>query len=302
MSLPGDRQTEVARAPRDKPMPETQESPFLAPHPVRLLDIRLESPDSVSLVIEPPPGYPSWCPGQFNMLYLWGRGEVAISISGDDQREGARGALIHTVKGVGPVTQTMLRWRTPREADGLLYLRGPFGSAWPQVAPGQDLLLIGGGIGLAPLRPVIRSYLAESVRRRLLVLYGMKRPQDALFQYEWPAWNEGWDVHFVLSSDQPAPGWEGEVGHVTSLIPRLEVDPGNTVAMICGPEIMMRAATVELGKAGVLPRDIYVSMERHMKCAVALCGRCQWGPHFVCRDGPIFRMSEVAPLWDIPEF
>jgi NAD(P)H-flavin reductase len=272
---------------------------FLRPLPVKVVGIHRESKDAVSLTIEAPRDYPAWRAGQFNMLYVFGLGEIAVSISGDHDNPKR---MIHTVKGVGPVTHAITRWQHIRDTEGLLYMRGPFGSCWPDITADQDLMLIGGGIGLAPLRPVIQSYLSQTMRRRLLVLYGMKHPAEALYRNEWSVWHEGWDVHFVLSADRPAPGWEGEVGHVTELISRLNIDAGKTIAMICGPEIMMRSATDELRQQGVSPDQIFVSMERHMKCAVALCGRCQWGPHFVCRDGPIFRLSDVLPLWQLAEF
>lgn len=291
-------------------IPANPNKPFLAPEPVRLVDIVRETADTVSLVIEPPPHYGPWFPGQFNMLYVHGHGEAAISISGDQDLVPGRKGLIHTIKGVGPLTKTMTQWSRTLERDrtgnwvgeGILYLRGPYGSGWPDVSPEQDLLLIGGGIGLAPLRPMIRAFLAKASRRRLLILYGMKRPEEALYRDEWQTWHKGWDVHFVLSSDHPASGWEDHVGLVTGLIPQLEIDGPNTVAMICGPEIMMQAASLELKKRGVSDGQIFVSMERHMKCAVALCGRCQWGPFFVCRDGPIFCLRDVQPFWGIREF
>lgn len=279
-----------------------EKKPFLAPEPVRLLDIVRESADTVSLVVEAPPYYGSWYPGQFNMLYVHGHGESAISISGDEDISPGRKALIHTIKGVGPLTNIMTKWTQPEDGIGLLYLRGPYGSRWPDVSPDEDVLLIGGGIGLAPLRPMIRALLGSTSRRRLLILYGMKKPEEALYRYEWQTWHQGWDVHFVLSADHPTTDWEDHVGLVTGLIPQLEIDGSNTVAMICGPEIMMQGAAKELEKQGVADRQIFVSMERHMKCAVALCGRCQWGPYFVCRDGPIFCLRDVRTFWNIREF
>jgi len=280
----------------------TKNTPFLAPEPVRLVEMVRESADTTSLVIEPPPQYGSWYPGQFNMLYVHGQGEAAISISGDQDLTPGRKALIHTIKGVGSLTKTMTQWARPEDGEGLLYLRGPYGSRWPDVSPYQDVLLIGGGIGLAPLRPMIRTALATTARRRLLILYGMKKPEEALYRYEWQTWHRGWDVHFVLSADHPASGWEEHVGLVTGLIPHLEIDGPNTVAMICGPELMMHAASLELERVGVSDAHIFVSMERHMKCAVSLCGRCQWGPFFVCRDGPIFCLRDIRTFWDIREF
>ena len=282
--------------------PQPNTTTFMAPEPVKLRGILRESVDTVSLSVEPPPLYGTWYPGQFNMLYIHGCGEAAISISGDHPLESGALALVHTVKGVGPLTKTMTTWKRPEDGEGLLYLRGPFGSHWPDVSANQDLLLIGGGIGLAPLRPMIRAALASASRRRLLILYGMKRPEEALYRYEWERWHRGWDVHFVLSSDHPSSGWEEHVGLITGLIPYLNIDGPNTVAMICGPEMMMRGAALELEKRGVNDRRIFVSIERHMKCAVALCGRCQWGPFFVCREGPIFCLHDLRTFWGIGEF
>lgn len=233
-------------------------------------------------------------PGQINMLYVFGAGEVPISISGDPAKPHV---LTHTVREVGTVTRAMGRLRRG-DAVGI---RGPYGNAWPvEAAEGHDVVIIAGGIGLAPLRPAMYHMLAHRERyQRVVLLYGARTPEDLLFRKEIGQWRARFDLDVRATVDRAGRQWRGNVGVITTLIPRAPFDPERTVALICGPEIMMRFTVQELVRRGVSLDRIYVTMERNMKCAIGLCGHCQFGPGFVCKDGPIFRFDQIAPLFYI---
>jgi len=257
----------------------------LTPRPARVLGRRRETRDSTTIWLEPI-GAP-WLPGQFNMLYAFGAGEVPISISGDPARPDR---LVHTVRSVGLASAALCRLRRGQYAG----VRGPFGSTWPLVeARGRDVLVVAGGLGLAPLRPVVYELCRH--RRdygRVALLYGARTPPDLLFTRELERWRSRIDV--MVTVDSAAPGWTGDVGVVGSLLSRAAFDPAGAVAMVCGPEVMMRFALADLRELGVPEPATWISMERNMHCAVGLCGHCQLGPAFVCRDGPVFRADAVA--------
>jgi len=247
--------------------------------------VHRETDQTFTWELSAPPGTPSFAfqPGQFNMLYQYGVGEVPISISGD----AAKGdVIVHTIRAVGGVTAAMQQL----DVGAQIGLRGPFGSAWPVAAArGKDVILMAGGIGLAPLRPAIYALLqARADIGRLLILYGVRQPTDILFADELDAWRDRGDVECIATVDMGDAGWRGQVGLVTELLGYVAFDPDNTLAMLCGPEVMMRFSAQALCEKGVSPEAIYVSMERNMKCAVGWCGHCQLGPHFVCKDGPVY--------------
>jgi NAD(P)H-flavin reductase len=230
--------------------------------------------------------------GQFNMLTAFGVGEAPISISGDPAKPG--GGLVHTIREVGAVSGALARL-TPGSAIGV---RGPFGTEWPVAeARGSDVVVLTGGLGLAPLRGVIYSLLAN--RRhygKIALLYGARGPDEILFRSELEKWRCMLDIELLVTVDHAESDWHGSVGVVTTLVPRADFDPDHTIAMVCGPEIMMRFGIAALRDKGVSDQSIYVSMERSMKCAIGLCGHCQLGPVFVCKDGPVFRNDQLAPL------
>ena len=269
----------------------------MLPHLFEVARVRAETYDTHTLELMPlERRVVPFQPGQFNMLYLFGLGEVAISISGDPAHPSP---LVHTLRSVGAVTRGLCALK-PGDTLGV---RGPFGTAWPlEEAVGSDVVLVAGGIGLAPLRPAIYRLLAERRRYgRIVILCGARSPQDILFRRELEKWRSRFDLEVTATVDYAAGDWNGHVGVVTTLIPRAGFDPSHTVAMACGPEVMMRFAVRELERRGVSPDRIYVSMERNMKCAVGFCGHCQYGPRFVCKDGPVFRFSDLAPLFDVRE-
>jgi NAD(P)H-flavin reductase len=182
-------------------------------------------------------------------------------------------------------------------------VRGPFGSHWPvEEAVGKDVVLVAGGIGLAPLRPVILELMARrSDFGRVVILYGTRTPNDIIFKENLKEWKALPDVDLYITVDRGTKAWRGSVGVVTRLIPQITFDPANTIAMICGPEIMMHFTVDALKKRGVSGTAIYVSMERNMKCAVGFCGHCQFGQHFICKDGPVFTYDRLSSLFRKPE-
>jgi len=257
-----------------------------------------ETDDSFSFELEPRDGSPTlhFFPGQFNMLYVFGIGEVPISISGDPTKAET---LVHTVRAVGSTTRAMGNLKR----GALLGVRGPFGSCWPvEQARGKDLLMVAGGIGMAPLRPVIYEVLARRKEfGRVCLLYGTRTPDDILYAKELQKWGRRTDLEILVTVDRAGRGWTGNVGVVTTLIAKAHFDPGHSLAMVCGPEVMMRFTVRELENRGMRTDGIYISMERNMKCAVGFCGHCQFGPTFICKDGPIFRYDRIEPLLSIRE-
>ncbi|PQA85969.1 Ni/Fe hydrogenase subunit gamma [Marinicaulis flavus] len=258
----------------------------------------METADTATLALEPKDRANAmpFEPGQFNMLYAFGGGEVPISISGDPRETGR---IIHTIRAVGSVTRPLIA----HERGALVGLRGPFGAGWPvEAARGKDLLIIAGGLGLAPLRPAILDALhRRSAFQRIVILYGAKDPDSLLFLGDIADWRGRPDVGFDVTVDRAGQDWHGNIGVILRLIKAAHFDPANAVAFICGPEVMMRLAADEL-MARDLPQDsIYVSLERNMKCAFARCGHCQFGPHFVCKDGPVFRLDRIRALLQTPE-
>ncbi len=264
----------------------------------RVLRMRRETFDTFTFELEPEDGStrPTFLPGQFNMLYAFGVGEVPISISGDAANEDE---LVHTIRAVGPVTQAM---RSLRRGERI-GVRGPFGSAWPvDLARKRDVVIVAGGIGLAPLRPSIYHLLNNRDDfEHISLLYGARKADDMLFRDEIREWRSRLDFDVDVTVDRCVGRWRGNVGVVTNLIPRASFDPANTTAMICGPEIMIRYTVQTLRQQGVSPEDIFVSMERNMKCGIGLCGHCQLGPSFICKDGPVYRFDRVEHLFNARE-
>ncbi len=234
-----------------------------------------------------------FAPGQFNMLWLFGAGEVPISISGDPADPER---LVHTIRAVGPVT----RARASRGKGDTPGLRGPYGSAWPLAeCAGKDVLVVAGGLGLAPLRPAIQALAADEARTgRLVVLAGARTPADLLFPKDLARWKRARATTVHVTVDRADPDWRQSVGVVPALLDRVELEPSRTVALVCGPEIMMRFTARALEKRGLPASAIWLSLERNMKCAVGFCGHCQLGPFFLCKDGPVLRLDRLAFILD----
>ncbi len=269
-------------------------NPWLS-QPARIQRVTPEAPGvaTYDLVFEDPAVARTFAfrPGQFNMLYLPGVGEAAISISGDPADSSK---VPHTIRSAGNVTHTLAELG-PGAGIGV---RGPFGSGWPlDVEKGTHLILVAGGIGFAPLRPAVY----ELLRRRnhfgsLTILLGARNPDGLLYSAEFEAWRgQGIDVQCTV--DRAAEGWSGQVGVVTTLLDRLRLDePHRTRILTCGPEVMMWYTVQTALRRGIPREQIFVSLERNMNCAIGLCGHCQFGPEFVCRDGPVFPFDRVASI------
>jgi NAD(P)H-flavin reductase len=268
----------------------------MVPEPFEVISRRQDTADTSTLELEACSGQPfAFAPGQFTMLSAAGAGEVPISISGDPDRPDR---LVHTVRAVGLATAAICAAAPGRR----LAVRGPFGEPWPvEQAEGADVLIAAGGIGLAPLRPAILRLLAQRERYgRLVLLYGARTPDQLLYQEELAAWKaRGLDA--LVTVDSAGPEWLGHVGVVTRLISRAGLKAADTVAMSCGPEVMMRFTVAALRKTGISNERIYASMERNMQCGIGQCGHCQLGPSLVCRDGPVYRWSELEPWLAIRE-
>lgn len=237
---------------------------------------------------------PQFTPGQFNMLYVPGGGEIPISVSAF--AEGG-GGLVHTVRAVGAVSSALCELRI----GDWLGVRGPLGRGWPvDAASDSDLIVIAGGLGLAPVRPAIQHMIAAKNRGdrsgRNVVFYGARTPSDILFREDLFQWAVSGDADVRTTVDRDEPGWNGNVGVVTSILGRAEFDAGTAVAFVCGPEVMMRFAVFDLLGRGLSADRIFISLERNMHCGIGLCGHCQLGPKFICTDGPVFAYSEIANL------
>ncbi|MDT0166435.1 FAD/NAD(P)-binding protein [Actinotalea sp. AC32] len=264
----------------------------MTPVPYRLERLRQDTRDTFTLELEPVVGPPlAYRAGQFTMLDAFGVGEVPISISGDPTRPGP---LEHTIRDVGVVTHALVT----ADEGAVLGVRGPFGTTW-DVADGQggDVVLVAGGIGLAPLRPALLELVGHRERYgRVVLLYGARTPEDILFGDELRTWAVDHGVVVEVTVDNGQHAWRGKVGLVTHLVPRAGFDARNTLALVCGPEVMMRYAAAALVDRGVPADRVRLSMERSMKCGIGLCGHCQLRELFVCVDGPILPYDRLAPL------
>lgn len=227
--------------------------------------------------------------GQFNMVYLFGVGEVAISIVSDPNE---RQFLDHTIRTVGRITKAI----AGLQRGDVLGIRGPFGQGWPlDEARGRDVVVVTGGLGCAPVIGAIEYIF----RRRaeygsVKILHGVKTPHDLLYRERFDAWRRFSDTEVLLTSDQPDKTWSYHIGVVTELFEQVLVDPLKCIVLMCGPEIMMRLGVPILMNRGIPASAISVSLERHMECGIGLCGHCQLGPYFVCKDGPVMRYDRVA--------
>ncbi len=271
---------------------QSAEAPFGPPRLVKVKARRKETRDTVSLDFEDP-GV-TYAPGQFNMLCAFGQGEVPISISAVSGRR-----VTHTVRDVGLVTAALTRL----PAGSVMGVRGPFGQGWPlQRSRGRNVVVVAGGLGLAPLRSAIHMLLQHRADyQRLVFLYGARTPADLLFAREVEKWRGRFDVDVHVTVDAAARGWRGDVGVVTKLFKRIAVEPAYTTALVCGPEVMMRFGAAGLVDAGIDPDDIWLSMERNMQCGAGVCGHCQLGPFLLCRDGPVMPLSRLSPLMLVKE-
>jgi NAD(P)H-flavin reductase len=269
-------------------------NPYLI-HPAMIVERKQESTDILTFRLQlTDPAHQEafrFEAGQFNMLYVFGVGEVAISIVSDPDKPDF---LDHTIRIVGRVTQVLGNM----QIGETLGIRGPFGKGWPmREGKGKDILVVTGGLGCAPVVGAIEYIF----RRReeygnLTILHGVKTPHDLLYRERYDVWRHQPNAKVLLTSDEPGKTWHSHVGVVTELFDELQLEPDNTLVMMCGPEIMMRVACNVLTHKGLRPDSMYVSLERHMECGIGLCGHCQLGPFFLCKDGPVMRLDRVMPF------
>jgi NAD(P)H-flavin reductase len=270
----------------------------LVPEPAEILEKTSFGPDlhAYRLRLLDPGARPrfDFQPGQFNMVYVPGVGEVAISISSDPDEED----LEHTIRIVGRTTRVIERLGP----GDVLGLRGPYGNGWPlQEARFKDVLVVTGGIGCAPVGGAIDyMFRRRASYGRITILHGVKKPADLMHRARFEVWRRAPDTRVLLTSDQPDRAWRDRTGVVTELFEEVELDPARTVVLMCGPGVMMRYAIRILRERGVADDRVHVSLERNMKCAVGWCGHCQLGPEFVCKDGPIFPVRRVARWLEVP--
>ncbi|MEV5607561.1 FAD/NAD(P)-binding protein [Streptomyces sp. NPDC052225] len=265
------------------------------PVPYTVVDRVRETADTATLRIAPARrrhGLGPFAPGRFAMVYAFGVGEIPLSVSAVEPD----GVLAHTVRSVGAVSDALYRARVGDTVGA----RGPFGTGWElERAAGRDVLVVAGGIGLAPLRPLVRAAVdAPDAYGRLNVLIGARTPEDLLY----PAESQMWSTTSTgVTVDHPGPGWRGETGLVTRLLDAARYDPPQTTAFICGPEPMIRATARDLAHRGVPADRIRVSLERNMRCATGHCGHCQLGPVLLCRDGPVIGFDRAERLMSVRE-
>ena len=255
----------------------------MLPRPFRVVSKEQETTDTFTLEFASIDGKPiRYVPGQFTMVYALGVGEVPISVAGGSH-DGSK--ITHTVRAVGAVTQAICNLG-PGDQVGI---RGPYGVGWPvETARGHDVVVASGGIGLAPLRPVVLHLLEHREDYGAIsLIYGARSPDELLYPDELREWRSRFDFEVEVTVDRGREGWYGDIGLVTNLLPRITYDE-DAIAMVCGPEIMMKVVARELEKNDVVAENVYLSMERNMKCAIGFCGHCQYGPDFICRDGPVF--------------
>jgi len=233
-----------------------------------------------------------FAPGQFNMLYLPGVGEAAFSVSSDVSKPGR---IEHTIRRVGSVTRALWRLRE----GAMIGLRGPFGRAWPmEEMRGRHVVIVAGGIGIAPLRPVIYALLNQpGYCKRLMLLYGCRTPEDRVYADELEAWDNRHDIEVLVTVDNATGDWAGPVGVVTDLLKRVKVAAQETIVLVCGPKLLNRAAAWNFLQLHVPPDRVFLNLERNMNCGFARCGHCQFGGKFVCSDGPVFRFSEIEHIF-----
>jgi NAD(P)H-flavin reductase len=255
---------------------------------VEIIETIKETEDTITLRVE---SHKDYTPGQYNMIYIFGIGEVPITISGRSE-----GVIEHTVRSAGDVTKHIVSMK----AGDRMYIRGPYGNSWDlNQAEGRQLVLISGGLGLAAIRWIMEEAIKQKYRfKSILSLYGSKSFDSLLYRYNYDRWFS--EIEFRITIDKPDKRWKGNVGLITKLIADSDIQE-NAVVFMCGPDPMVKFSVIELCKKGVSLDNIYVSMERHMKCSVGTCGHCMFGPFFVCKNGPIFRYSQIKEFFERKE-
>ena len=270
-------------------------NPYL-PMEAEVIERIQESPDmySLRLRITDPAVQAAYTfePGQFNMLYLYGVGEIPISIVSDPRDENS---IDHTIRAVGRVTNAM----SNLNAGDVIGLRGPYGRGWPVLdAEQRDVVVVTGGLGCAPVVSVL-NYIARRRERfgKLNIVQGVKHTCDFIWRERYDHWRELPDTRVLLAADDGEPIWPFHIGRVTDLFDQMEFNPDDVIVMLCGPEGMMRIVVKYMLEQGVNGKDIWLSMERNMQCGIGHCGHCQYGGKFICKDGPVFCYDDLKDLF-----
>jgi NAD(P)H-flavin reductase len=270
----------------------------MIPRPFRIARVKREIGGAFTWQLVPLDGAPfAFAPGQFNMLYAPGVGEVAISISGDPRKTNQ---LVHTIREVGTVTKAMAAFA----AGQTVGVRGPFGTGWPvDAACGHDIIFVTGTIGLAPLRPLIYEVLhRRSEFGKVVIAYGSRGTGDILYERELHEWRGRLDMEVHVTVHTAHSGYRGRVGSVAAAVAVSRFDGDRTFAFVCRSETMTMPAVAALHDRGIGSERIYVTLERNMKCAIGFCGHCQFGPTFMCKDGPVYRFDTIESLFSVREF
>jgi NAD(P)H-flavin reductase len=278
-------------------MATTTTDPMI-PELFKIISHNNETADTFTIKLQPVNATQKFAfqPGQFCMLHAFGVGESAISISGDPAE---KNVITHTIKRVGSVTKII----EALQLGAIIGVRGPFGRPWPvQATVGKNIVIVAGGIGLAPLRPMIYHILANRNQyQKVWLFYGARTPKDVIYDHEISTWRKRGEMNVQLTVDKGSLLWRGKVGTVTALMEKNQIEVTNTLALVCGPEIMIHFSVLSLEKMGFSKEAIYVSMERNMQCGVGYCGHCLCGSKFICKDGPVFKYSEAEQLLKVRE-
>ncbi len=268
--------------------------PLLEPNVQRVVAVVDEIPDVVTLRVVPVEGRPfGFLPAQVSMVGAFGVGEAAISISSPPTE-----TTFHeyTIRRAGAITSALTRLRPGDQ----LWVRGPFGVPWDLDLDGRDVVIAAGGIGLAPLRSAVYRVIEQRARyRRVVLVVGARSASLLLYAGAYDAWRDR-GIEVVTTVDVADPGWDGRVGFVPAVVEELDLDAGNTSALLCGPDVMMRLTADGLVARGVPAEEVQLTLERNMQCGNGLCGHCQLGGLIVCRDGPVVRYPAVAPEFAVP--
>ncbi|MCW2247910.1 NAD(P)H-flavin reductase [Azospirillum fermentarium] len=278
------------------PRPAPADDPMV-PRTFRIERRAAEVDGCFTLTLKATDGRPfAFQPGQFNMLYVFGVGEVAISVSGDCRD---LNTLTHTIREVGTVTRAMAKLRV----GDVIGVRGPFGRPWPIAeAYGNDILFVTGTVGLAPLRPLIYEVLNRREHfGKVVICYGSRGTHDILYEKQLHQWRGRFDLQVHVTVHSAPSGYRGRVGSVANLVKIARFDPDHTTAYVCRSETMTRPAVQALHDRGITSDRIYVTLERNMKCGVGFCGHCQMGPSFMCKDGPVYRYDTIEDIFTVRE-
>lgn len=270
----------------------------MSPVPYRVRRRVSENRDSSTVELEPVGrALSAPLPGQFMMMYAFGIGEIAISVSGLTTDTDA--TITHTIRSVGSVSRAL----HDAQPGAVIGIRGPFGTDWGlRAAAGRDVVIVAGGVGLAPLRPVVLGILADrDAYGTVTLIAGARSRDDFLYGGELLRWADSGTIDVHLTVDVPVQGWSGEIGFVTEPLRRLPLRASNTTAFLCGPEVMMHNCATELMRKGLPASAIRVSLERNMQCGIGWCGHCQLGPLLLCRDGPVVGYDVAEPLLAVKE-